>query len=393
MSNAAQFFPIGKRLGESVTLTYNGDSFTASDGTVWKATTPVPLAYSSIYAGLITDAPELLTACTTMNGPLVANTWGGMLFDCICGGTGGGATWLMVPTTSNIIPYYWTSTDAGATWTRRAIPVTGKTWKTLWDGTNFVMYADITGATGVQESTDGITWTARTGISFTVRDFIFANSLYVALGNATTLATSTDRTTWTSRTMTAQSAVNNGRTGGGSLTWNAGAGLWITGTTTAGTIQTSPDAITWTNRTVFNDNPNLITLASVVFASNATTTIAVGLRGTYAYSTDGINWTYGKIDADYQASSPIFAFHDGTQFVVYVLSGIAYYSTSGTGSWVRATRGKIFGGAPTRMPGGHFGTSSDTAMKSTDITSTTNTNIIHPSPVARAVAQPYVRIL
>jgi hypothetical protein len=75
--------------------------------------------------------------------------------------------------------------------------------------------------------------------------------------------------------MTAQSSVNNGRTGGGALTWNAGAGLWITVTTTAGTIQTSPDAITWTNRTVFNDNPALATLSSVVFASDATTTIAV----------------------------------------------------------------------------------------------------------------------
>jgi hypothetical protein len=328
-----------------------------------------------------------------MNGPLVANTWGNMLFDCICGGTGAGATWLMVPATSNVVPYYWTSVNAGSTWTKRAIPVTGKLWRALWDGTNFVLYANSMGATGVQESTDGITWTARTGISLTVSDFLYANGLYVAVGSSTTSATSTDRTVWTSQTTTPWSGSVSNRTGVGAVTWNAGAVLWIMGTTTTGTIQTSPDAITWTNRLVFDDNPALSTLSSVLFVSDATTTIAVGQRGTYAYTTDGINWTYAQIDPNYQATQPIAGFYDGTRFVVYVLNGIAYYSTSGTGSWVEAIRGKVAPGNPFLIPGGHMIVNTDLGLQTTDITSTANTNIRTPSMIARAVPQNYVRIL
>lgn len=399
-TNFGQEPSLPKRLGEIVQLPYAGDSFTATDGTVWKSINGIPLAYSATYSALLTDAPELVTSAVQMNGPLVSNTWQTLSSDCICGGTGGGATWLMMPQSSATFPYYFTSTNAGSTWTKRSVPVTGKVWRTLWDGTNFVMYANTTGATGVQESTDGITWTARTAISLTCVDLIFANSLYVAIGNSTTAATSTDRTTWTTRTTTATSTPLSNRTSMGNLTWNAGAGLWIMGTTTLGTIQTSPDAITWTNRLVFDDSPSLSTLSGVYFVSDSTTTVAVGLQGIYAYSTNGTSWTYGQLDANLspQGNGPAFAYHDGTRFVVgYTTGSIIYYSTSGTGSWTRATRGALPGsGRPCRTPTGLITTqSSNIGMHLTDVTSTTSNNILHPTLIADVGVnlQSYIRIL
>ena len=401
MSNLAQFLTIGKRLGEVVSLPYNGQTFTATDGTVWMATNDISIAYSSTYAALLTDARQMVSCATVINGPFTGNTWKQWSTRGIVGSTAGGATWLMMQGTGgSFIDFYYTSTDAGSTWTQRTPPVAAKTWFSLWDGTNFVIYAQGTGATGVQEATDGVTWTSRTAISIaTIADFVFANSLYVCIpSGGTTLATSADRTTWTSRTCTTTASVTVTGSNIGIITWNAGAGLWIMGTSTNSTYQTSPDAITWTTRTPLNTTPGFLSFSSVRFASSATVTVAVGTRGQAAYTTNGTSWTLVNIDAGLDYSlAPQAAFHDGTNFVVIIQPGLVYYSSDGT-AWTRAVgAGMVNSGGYMRVPGGYsqFNNGSLTEHQMiTDATATTATRILYPGTAALdASPRNYVRIL
>lgn len=403
MSNAAQFFPIGKRLGEVITLPYNGDIFTATDGTIWKITNAKPVSYSATYSQLLTDSPLLVTAATQLNGPNQGNRWMNFVPDSISGSTAGGATWLMTGrAVASHLDFYYTSTNAGSTWTQRTPPVAGKSWMSFWDGTNFIIYAFTTGVTGVQESTDGITWTARTAISFTPRAILYSGTVYLAVaGSGTVCATSPDRTTWTSRTCTAQ--ASQGAFGPlGQATWNVGAALFIMATSTAGQYQTSPDGITWTNRTTINAIPGLAFATSGMgFASDATTTsIIVSQYGTVAVSTDGINWTAYDIDSSFfpGTTAPSFVFWDGTRFVIGYFSGaVIYYSTNGT-SWTKATRGTLPNtGVLIKIPGGigtHPGSSVDIGYKLSDVTSTTSNSIVYPTPATTdASTRTYMRIL
>jgi hypothetical protein len=398
MSNLLSYLPIGKRIGETVNLPYNGDIFTALDGSVWKATSDIPLAYSSTYAALLTEAPQAVTAAATLNGPFASNKWRGFGPRAIIGASAGGSTWLMIRNTGNF-DYYYTSTDGGASWTKRTLPVTGKTWGgCLWDGTNFVLYANGTAATGVQESTDGITWTARTAISLTVAELIYNGSVYLAwpAAGGTACATSPDRTTWSSRVCSGTNPASN-QIGLGTITWNAGAGLFIAGTNTANTYQTSPDGITWTNRTGLDFLPNLGTFSSVFFASSATVTIAVGNSGVIATTTNGTSWTERTMDANYDNTSlPSAAFWDGTYFVVLVNGGIVYYSTDGI-TWTKSAKGNFWTtgvSSAVRTPTGLASISTGGALHLTDPSSSTNNNIIFPGGIANiAGTTSYMRIL
>jgi len=397
MSNLLHFLGFGKRVGEAVSLPYNGDYFTAGDGTVWKSVNGNPLAYGSQYAGLLTDCPSMLSHGVLLPGPF-SGFWGANIFKQIIGASGG--TWLALKTTAATVAaddVYYTSTDAGQTWTERALPVALKIWTGLWDGTNFILYHTSGTTNCVQESTDGITWTPRTGISLVViSDFIYNGSVYLAgRFNSTTLATSPDRTTWTSRTCTAGGALSAG-VGLGAVTWNAGAGLFIMGTSTGGQYQTSPDGATWTNRTTFPSS--IWTPASVqsLFASNSTTTVIVGLGGVVATSTNGTSWTDrgyvgGSSTIFSSALAPVACYWDGTYFVV-VIGGLTYYSTTGT-TWTRATRMQVLpaitGSGLIKTPTGIALTNTAVlplVMNFTNPASTTNTNIY---PVPSAVLYQY----
>jgi len=299
MSNLLNYLTIGKRLGEQISLPYNGNIYTSAlDGSVWKAVNGIPLAYSSTYSQLLNDAAYLVTAATPLNGPYTGNKWNGMFPSIIVGATAGGSTWLMVRNTSTSgspFNYYYTSTDAGATWTQRTFPVTSKNWNiVVWDGTNFVIYANGTGATGVQESTDGITWTARTAISLSPYDLVYAASIttYLAVtSSSTAAATSTDRITSTARTTTTTPGWANASPRGVVVTWNPGAALFVMGTSTNYTYQTSPDGATWTTR-LLDTVPAFLSFASVVVASDSTTTtVMVGPGGIVAYGTNCTSWT------------------------------------------------------------------------------------------------------
>lgn len=404
MSNVAQFFGQGHRIGETVSLPYNGDSFTATDGTVWKAVNAKALAYSSTYSNLLTNAPLMVTAATQLNGPFADNYWNSYQTGGIVGATTGGATWLMMGSnTSTNVDFYYTSTNAGSTWTQRTPPVAAKSWITLWDGTNFVAYASGTTTNGVQNSTDGVTWTPQTAISVSnPSDFLYNGSVYLVMpSSGTTAATSSDLVTWTSRTLaTSVSFATVLTPGTGTTTWNAGAGLFITGSGTNGTYQTSPDGATWTNRTALNTEQALLVFGSTTrFASDATTTVAVGISGVVATTTNGTSWTIqGTVDTGFYPGSNTTSgllYHDGTRFVSW-FRGITYYSTDGA-TWTRNSRGSFpnITGAM-RIPGGvatQPGATMQVCYQMSDMSSTTATNILHPGPVIDAATRTYVRIL
>lgn len=410
MSNAVQFFPMGARLGEAVTLPFVGNQFTASDGTVWKAGNFNTLSYSSTYSALLTNAGSMVSSGSTMNGPFIGNGWGGYQTFGIAGATAGGSTWVMMRSnaTASILDAYFTTTNAGSSWTQRTVPLTGKAWHVLWDGTNFVAYANGTTTNGVQESTDGITWTNRTAVSIaTVADFIYNGTVYLAIpNNGTGAATSTDRTTWTARTMTTTPSYPTNGSSIGNITWNAGAGLFATGTSTIGQYQTSPDGVTWTNRTGLNTVQEFIfsNPSNWRWASDATKTVIVTGQGYYAYSTDCINWTTGQVDSTLDligsSQAPAALFHDGTRFVVVFNSGTrTYYSTDGI-TWTNSARGVLpYGSAniiktPTGFMNGILPASAP-RVHVTDVTSTTATTIGYPGAASDSTSatRTYVRIL
>lgn len=400
MSNLLNYLTIGKRLGESVTLQYNGDLFTSSlDGSVWKANNGQPLAYSSTYSQLLTEAPSLITSAVQLNGPYGSNLWENFIPKVIAGANTGGATWVTVRSSGSTFDTYYTSTDAGASWTSRTLPATGKTWGALlWDGTNFILYANNTGANGVYESTDGINWTARTAISITtVVDLIYNGSVYLAwpANGGTTAATSTDRVTWTTRTITASQGTPSQNIIGGVVTWNAGASLFIANTTTNGTYQTSPDGATWTTRTGLSSFSAFMSGNAVFFASNSTTTVAATQGGSIATSTNGTTWTLrslGSFNLNYNnALSAIY--WDGTYFII-IVNGLLFYSADGI-TWTRSTRGSPGTGASSyfKVPSGTGFLQLQYGYVVTDPSSTSNTNIVPSAGGADTGTMGYTRIL
>ncbi len=433
-SNTSSYFTQNKRIGEIISLPWNGDSFTSSDGTVWKATNSNLLAYDSSYSTLLTDAPDMVTNQTYLASPYADGLWAGRPPVVVVGSSSGGATWLApIRNITNVkTDFFYTSTNAGVNWTQRTPPVAAKNWVAGFDGTNFVVYAASTAGTGVQESTDAITWTSRTAISIAApQDLIYApsiNTWLVCAKDNSVCATSTDRTTWTTRTpgnTNTCEPYTSGCPGQGMgyVAWNPGAGLFTMNSSTAGSYQTSPDGATWTTRTFSNPNFVMGQAAqsgnSYLFASNSTTTVAISMGGAFAYSTDCINWTFGHVDTSINSYSvntssawgtvggalptaipSVGLYWDGTRFVA-LFEGFTYYSTNGS-SWTKATRGTTISkinmtitsghGYIFKIPTGHAIFMSQRVLQQTDVTSTATTNIVYPSPNLDGNPRTYVRI-
>jgi hypothetical protein len=116
-----------------------------------------------------------------------------------------------------------------------------------------------------------------------IQDIAWSSSLqlYVAVGFSGKIMTSTDGITWTNRT-------------GGTnfnyllVEWSPTLNLFLAITQVTNNYSTSPDGITWTNRIL----PTTLWWKNLVWSSNFNIFILNQLYGTQVYTTsDGINWT------------------------------------------------------------------------------------------------------
>lgn len=349
MSNLSQFLSKAYPIGSQTTSLYFGDVYTAPDGSVWMmASSTANVTYSAAYSGV----PDMLTSPHDfLNGPEPYNLW---QFPAQTTGQpmiafNSAAPLYVTGDYSSLGTteyYYYTSTN-GTTWTRRTFPNSKSYPLMVYTAGQFIGYSPSSTTNAVITSTDGITWSSITGISIAVSnlsEIVSDGSTNILIWpfNTTTAASSTNGgSTWSSATVTNTGFGIRGP-GKGGVTWNAGAGLFIGSTSTAGAYQTSPTGATWTLRntiTTFLPYVGYFTSGQTRFASNSTTTVAFGSYGFYATTTDGLTWSnYGFIYSESEGPAnitPSEAWYDGTRFCVRYGPYI-YYSTNGT-SWTKSS--------------------------------------------------------
>lgn len=391
MSNLKQFVGAVIPLGGTVTIPYSGQPvYTAPDGTQWYSNVPTaPFAYTSDYSYL----PDFMTSPhAIMNGPESNGTWVPPItaFNIAYNPSSGlYVTSYYDGDATNGYNYY-TSSNNGTTWTKRTFP-NNKAYNTIqYTAGKFVACIDSTTTNGVITSTDGINWTSVTGVLLVAYDIVSdgVNNI-VIMGSGTGIAYSTDGgSTWTSATGAGSFSSTVGLcVGQGGITWNAGAGLFIAGMGNVGAYQTSPTGATWTARnaqatySIYGSK----FAAGTKYASNATTTVAVGTGGFFATTTDGLTWSnHGYISTSNLATTivPNQVYYDGTRFVAR-FQNLVFYSTNGT-TW---TQGSSIGGFTLLTPqsnGTLFGFPLLTTLLPTEllrvanVASTTRQTVISP---------------
>lgn len=132
-------------------------------------------------------------------------------------------------------------------------------------------------------STDGVSWTLGGNTSYNSRFIAYGDGKFVvvpSIGGASTVDTSPDGVTWTQRTLPS------------SANWSKvayGNGIWVAITADMSAMATSPDGITWTARTP----PGSGTNPDIAFGGSGNAfVITYGTStGTAWRSTDGITWT------------------------------------------------------------------------------------------------------
>jgi hypothetical protein len=294
--------------------------------------------------------------------------------------------------------FYYTSTD-GSNWTKRLNPNPSIIYYMVeyTGGRFFALATQSITTNGVMVSTDGINWTSGTSIAMAnVQEIVSngSNNIVVAPWNSTAGMYSTDGgTTWASSAFAVSpgTAITQNQNGFGIMTWNAGAGLFICTTATIGVYQTSPTGQTWTSRAgqiTYDLGGNASFPGPFTnqtkFASNATTTIAVGVGGFFATTTDGLTWSnHGFIKNGIINLGPSSCHYDGTRFVVRFGTRV-FYSTNGT-TWAE---GKPLGsyGYYCQSGGVMFGIIGQQPIlfgakliKMSDVTSTTKQTLHYPT--------------
>ena len=385
MSNLGQFYGKGFPLGGTLNIPYESDIYTAPDGSQWYSNTPTaPFAYDESYSGL----PDSMTSPhAIVNGPEANNLWisnftqFSLAYDsanniyCTAAYEG---------TTTEGFDYF-VSTN-GTSWTRYTFPNITLVYSVIqFTAGKFFAVATSTTANGVINSTNGVTWTPTTGVSLTPQDIISngSNNIFIVPTSTTGAWSSDGGATWSSTSITQPS--NFSLPGSGVATWNAGAGLFIMSNAAAtGAYQTSPTGQTWTPRAAQPTFRKFGTKFSgtVKFASNATTTVAVGVGGFFAITTDGLTWTnHGYISNTLATSgSPQQVWYDGTRIVARFQNRV-FYSTDAL-NW---TEGKKIGGFTllTQQSGGVLfgfpllsGTISTKMLAVRDVSSNTRQTVI-----------------
>ncbi len=236
-----------------------------------------------------------------------------------------------------------TSTDGGATWTRRDVRL-GHVWGLdFLNGTWFATGDSGNNTSSLSTSPDGITWTSRaTGSADDLYGVAFGNNLYVAVGNGSQVVTSPDGVTWTRRTVADSGASIH------DIVFAAGR---FVACAYGGILYTSTDGLAWTK--IDTGTGSNARFESIAYGNGRF--VAVG-NNTSVSSADGLAWivdstnlrlttdiVYGAgvfavgagIGTVYRSGTPTFAGpvitaqpQDGSA----VAGGSAVFSVTATGS-------------------------------------------------------------
>lgn len=160
---------------------------------------------------------------------------------------------------------------AARNWRAYAVPSANASLRDVVAGNGTIVAVGETG-TGIYSS-DGVTWTAATGISGAIYGVTWNGSIFCAVG-VDVAFTSPDGITWTLRTIPAGSYT--------AVTWG---GTKFCAVGSGGACATSPDGITWTAQSM----PNANTYRDVEW--NGSLFCAVSQSSSCATSPDGVTWT------------------------------------------------------------------------------------------------------
>jgi hypothetical protein len=235
--------------------------------------------------GLLKALRESLAPCASLQSSV--NTSGDRRFTSGTVNFGlayGASLWVFANGTGNVF-----SSSDRRNWSQLTLPVSTSSGGNAVAFLNGRFLVGTSNSAGVNYSTDGITWSAGTGMTVGPRAFAYGASTWVSLNGSTSTFTSTDGIAWTARTIA-------------SGTWTGcafGASLFVA-VSSSGTVYSSPDGITWTARTA----PNAYAWSSVAW--NGSLFVAVARSGTgnrVMTSPDGITWTARTTPADLEWAS------------------------------------------------------------------------------------------
>jgi len=148
-----------------------------------------------------------------------------------------------------------------------------------WNGQRFVGVGEFG---HILTSSDGLTWSQRSGASENLYGLTYSDSLWVAVGAAGTIVTSADGLSWAART----SPVSGGLIDLTGVTWN---GSLFVAVGSQGTILTSADGISWTQQTSPTGD-SFTAIGSTSSLLVASTFPYPGSTSAFYTSTDGVTW-------------------------------------------------------------------------------------------------------
>ena len=323
--------------------------------TVHKSATLNNIAWSgSLYVGVKSDgtiytSPDGVTWTTRTSGSvnnLLSVIWSGTQF-VVVGSNGtiltspDGVTWTTQTsgTLNNLTSVIWSGTQFvvvgvsgtiltspdGVTWTARVAGSADTLQSVIWNGTKFVTVAiALTGNSSLSTSVDGVNWiSVQLNIPCSFSDSIAWDGTTYVLTCLQGILTSTDLVNWTKQSIGTNIYPK-------SVLWSGTQFIAVTGNS----LIKSTDGIVWSIQQPVGYQALPITLTSVVWGNNEY--LAVGIRGEFAKSADGLNWSIysnGTISRDNQLNKVIWT---GTK---YVAVGGFEYST-GIGRILTSNDGK-----------------------------------------------------